>query len=309
MIEKILAEKSVLIVGHVRPDGDCIGAGLTLRHLLTSRGAKADFVCDSPPPAHFKFLPDFEFMNNQLCNKYTAVVTVDCADHLRMGKYVTYLNKVNNSYNIDHHFTNNRFAKFNHVVRDASSTCEILFDLLKPLRLINDKIATLLFCGISTDTGHFMHNNTGVKVMKTATELIETGINVNEITNLLYKSNTKQKTKLTARAINSMRFFADEKICVISIFNSDLQETDCTFEDTEGLIDYAIGIDTVEVALCVTEQKPTLFKVSYRSKKTDVASAAAVFGGGGHKLAAGCSVCGEYEDVISKLIKSVLDGM
>jgi phosphoesterase RecJ-like protein len=104
-----------------------------------------------------------------------------------------------------------------------------------------------------------------------------------------------------------MRFFQQNEICVISIFLKDFAETGCVFSDTEGLIDYAVSIKSVRAALCVTEHSDKFFKVSFRSKGADVARAAAVFGGGGHTRAAGCTASGYYEDVIDRLVKAVSD--
>ena len=301
--------RSVLVIGHQRPDGDCIGAGLALKHICEKHGVACDFVFDSPVPAHFSFMPQFDTLNVQKNKNYDTVICVDCADHLRTGRYIGYVNGAEISVNIDHHQTNNRFAKQNFVVPEASSTCEVLFDLLEPRGEIDDTVAYCLFVGLSTDTGHFMHGNTTAKVFRTAARLAEYRIDTHEIASYIYKNTTVEKTRLIARAIQSMRFFADGKICVISVHASDLAACGCVLADTEGLIDYGMMIGTVEVAVCISEQKSELYKVSYRSKGADVAAAAGVFGGGGHKLAAGCTVCGMYEDVVRKVVKSVTDGM
>lgn len=301
--------ENILIIGHQRPDGDCIGAGLALRRYCINSGRRCDFVFDSPRPQHFAFMPDFDILDVRNEKDYDTVICVDCADNFRLGKYIGYLDKAKLSLNIDHHKTNNRFAKHNVVMPDASSTCEVLFDILHPLNAVNDEVAFCLFVGLSTDTGHFMHNNTNARVFEIASVLSSYNIDVSKIAGKIYKSATVGKTKLIARAIQSMRFFADGKICVISVRISDLEDCGCVLADTEGIIDYGMMIGSVEVAVCITEQNTPQYKVSYRSKSVDVATAAAVFGGGGHKLAAGCSVSGMYEDVVRKVVKSVTDGM
>ncbi|MDE6398158.1 MAG: DHH family phosphoesterase [Clostridiales bacterium] len=287
LTEIVKNAQSVLIIGHQRPDGDCIGAGLALKNVCVAHGKPCDFVFDSPAPAHFSFLPAFDTLNVFSAKQYDTVICVDCADHLRVGKYIGYVKNAKTSVNIDHHQTNNRFADVNVVVPDASSTCEVLFDLLEPAGELCDAVAYYLFVGLSTDTGHFMHSNTTAKVFRTAAKLAEYQIDPHAIAGNIYKNTTVGKTKLIARAITSMRFFADGKVCVISVRPDDLQACDCVLADTEGLIDYGMMIGSVEVAICLTEQNNPQFKVSFRSKGTDVAAAAAVFGGGGHKLAAG----------------------
>lgn len=309
IIEAIKKANNVLIIGHQRPDGDCLGAGLSIYCICKKFSKQADFLCDSDKPLHYDFLPHYEIVNQKLFSDYDLLITVDCADNYRMGKYNGYVKPTLPSFNIDHHKTNNRFAQNNIVFPQASSTCEIIFDLLKDENLIDEEIAMLLYVGLSTDTGHFMHSNTNAKVMQTAAALLSYGIDANKIATCIYKQDTINKTMLTARAINSMRFFKENRICVITVKQSDLDDTGCTMADTEGLIDYAMKIACVEVGVCLTEQKRPHFKVSYRSKGVDVAAAAATFGGGGHTLAAGCVISGKYEDVVDKLLKSVTDGM
>lgn len=308
IIDYIKAADKILIVGHVKPDGDCLGSGLALYNVCEKYSKSIDILFDSPFPPHYNFLPKAEVVNVQKYKDYDLLITVDCADETRLGKYVGYL-KLPKSINIDHHMTNNNFAKVNFVERKACSTCEIVYDLLRPLNEITDAIANLLFIGISTDTGHFMHSNTSSKVMRVAAELLEYKVDGNKLANNIYKNNTINKTKLIARAIDSMRMFHDNEVCIIVVTLDMLKQCGCDFSDTEGLIDYAMSIDTVKVASCIAEQNRPIFKVSFRSKGQDVAASAGIFGGGGHKLAAGCVVSGFLEDVVSKVLKSITDGM
>lgn len=308
IIDYIKQAKNVLIVGHQRPDGDCLGSGLTILNICKKYSVNADFICDSPIPAHFDFMPNKAAINVQNFSDYDLLITVDCADKFRMGKYIGYL-QIPQSINIDHHKTNDNFAKLNIIERNASSTCEIIYKILKPLNELNDDIAFCLFVGLSTDTGHFMHNNTTAEVFAIASELCKFNVSSNQITNFVYKSNTMNKTKLIAKAIDSMRFFCDNKICIISVTQKMLNECSCDLSDTEGLIDFGMQIDTVDVAVCITEQLRPQYKVSYRSKTIDVAASAGIFGGGGHTLASGCVANGSYEDVIRKILKSITDFM
>lgn len=308
IIEAIKQAQRVLVIGHPRPDGDCIGAGLTVWHICKKQGKHVDFACDSPAPSHFSFVPNFEACFTEPSGAYDLAIAVDCADDTRVGKWLGYFNKARVTINIDHHHTNNRFAAHNFVFPEASSTCEVLYDLLAETGEIDAACAYWLMVGLSTDTGHFMHGNTTPHTFEVAQKLTAFGLKLDEITDYIYKNNTREKTKLIARAIDSMRFFADGKICLITVTDKDLADCGCVLSDTEGLIDYGMMIGSVDVAVCITEQK-NLFKASFRSKTIDVAAAAAVFGGGGHQKAAGCTVCGKYEDVVRKVVKSITDGM
>ena len=307
--ETIVKADNILIIGHQRPDGDCIGAGLALRHACINLGKQCDFTFDSSVPQHFSFVPDFDALARVSQDEYDLVMCVDCADNFRMGKFSTLFNKAKHTVNIDHHITNNRFAELNFIVPDASSTCEILFDLLEEADNIDDMVAYYLYIGLSTDTGHFMHSNTTPHVFEVASKLAQYNISPYEIARDIYKNATVGKVKLISRAINSMRFFADGKICLITVTPEDLTACDCVLADTEGIIDYGMMIGTVDVAVCITQHSGFSYKVSFRSKNVDVAAAAGVFGGGGHKLAAGCTVSGRYEDVVAKVVKAVTDGM
>ena len=308
LIDSIRSARKILIVGHMRPDGDCLGAGLALYHLVKNEGKHADVVYDSDLPEHYSFLPDFAVINSKREGPYDLLLIVDCGDELRMGKFNKLL-KSTKSIQFDHHITNNSFADINYVYPEKSSTCEILADILLPEGKVDAQIASYLYVGLSTDTGHFMHNNVTQNVFDTASKLVALGADNYKINMSLYRSKTINKTKLMGHAIKSMKLFADNRLCIISIRPNDLIETGCTLADTEGLIDLAMDIGCVEVAVCMTEQPENKYKVSFRSKGYNVAACAAVFGGGGHKQAAGCVVCGMYEDVVRKLVKAVTDGM
>lgn len=309
LIDEISNAEKILIVGHMRPDGDCLGAGLALYRLALNMGKRADVAYDSDLPERFMFLPDFNVINKQqIYDGYDLLIVVDCGDELRMGKYTKYLKKVK-SILIDHHITNKGFATINYVRSEKSSTCEIIADLLLPEGVVDALIASYLYVGLSTDTGHFMHNNVTSNVFDTASKLATLGAKIYDINIELYRSKTIEKTMLIGRAINSMRFFCDNSVCVISIRPGDLLETGCSIADTEGLIDLAMDIGKVKIAVCMTEQPEGKFKISFRSKGFNVAQCAAYFGGGGHIQAAGCVAVGDYDDVLHRVIMSISDGL
>ncbi len=309
LIDSIKKANSILIVCHIRPDGDCLGAGFALTRIALNLGKRVDFVTDSDKPKAYSFIKDYHLLNEKKMQKYDLAIAVDCADDARLGRYLAPFLSARHSINVDHHRTNNYYGKENHVAPDISSTCELLYSLIKDEGVINEQIATDLYLGISTDTGNFMHSNTTSSTLLVASELLAKGANHTSIVNDFYKNNTKNKVMLISKAIESMRFFANDKVVVITITAKTLNDCGCTILDTEGLIDYGMSIGTVEAAACMTEQKERSYKVSFRSKGVDVAASAMVFGGGGHKLASGCVVNGHYEDVVNKVVKSITDGM
>lgn len=309
IIDRIRKAEQILIVCHIRPDGDCLGAGFSLKKIAENLGKKVDFVTDSDKPKQYAFISEFDTLNVINCTNYDLGIAVDCGDDARLGKYLAQFKKCKYTINIDHHGTNNYFAKENYVEPFISSTCELVYRLIENENVVDSEIATLLYLGLSTDTGNFMHTNTSPSALMTASKLLSLGADLSKIVNGFYKNNTKNKLALVSRAIASMRFFHNDEIVVMTVMASDLTATGCVMSDTEGIIDYGMSIGCVKAAICMTEQRERSYKVSFRSKELDVAAAAAVFGGGGHKMAAGCVANGYYEDVVRKVVKAVADGM
>ena len=309
IIDRIRKAETILIVCHIRPDGDCLGAGFSLKKIAENLGKKVDFVSDSDKPKQYSFIDGFDSLNDVKYDGYDLGIAVDCGDDARLGKYLIPFKKCKHTINIDHHGTNNYFAEENYVEPYISSTCELLFSIIENENVIDKEIATLLYLGLSTDTGNFMHNNTAPSSLLVASKLLALGADLQLIINGFYKNNTKNKLALISKAIASMRFFHDDEVVVITITAKDLSDCGCVMADTEGVIDYGMSIGSVKAAVCMTEQRERSYKVSFRSKEPDVAAAAGVFGGGGHKMAAGCVANGYYEDVVRKVVKAVTDGM
>ena len=306
LIDTIKKAENVLLVCHVRPDGDCLGAGFAVMRVCEKLGKNTDFVCDSPLPAHYSFLPDGGSLNDEKFFGYDLAIAVDCADEFRMGKFGDVFFSVPVTINIDHHITNTNFASVNIVKGDASSTCEILFDLFK-CGYIDEQIAEYLYMGISTDTGHFRHNNTSPETLIAAADLVRYKFDVSTLIDNLYRSNPIGKLKLIGVALNKMRFFENNRICIIALSQKDIAGCDCSLSDTEGIIDYPMTIKEVEVAVCMSQQSGSSFKVSFRSKGPDVAAIAGKFGGGGHILASGCVVNGDFNGCVNKVVAAITE--
>lgn len=302
-IDAIKKANDILIVCHIRPDGDCLGSGFALTRIAEKMGKRVDFVCDSPFPPAYSFIKDRDKFNDIKCERYDLAIAVDCADSARMGAFGELYRKCPETINIDHHKTNDGFGKSNFVVPDLSSTCELLYSLIKDYGVIGADEATDLYLGLSTDTGNFMHSNTTPDTLRTASELLALGADLGAIVNGFYRNNTKNKLALVARAVGSMRYFDDDKVVVMTVTQKDLKETGCVLSDTEGLIDYGMSVGSVKVAVCMTEQRERSYKVSLRSKGADVSLVAGAFGGGGHKQASGCVANGYYEDVVEKIVR------
>lgn len=306
--QKLLRETSVAIFCHARPDGDTVGSACALKIGLSKNGVKADVFCSDAVPDKFTFLSEPNFIKKDHTGdfkEYSALCAVDIADLSRLGDFVDAFCKHKNTYNIDHHISNKNFAKVNYV-KETAANAENIFALLKEINLSFDKeIADLLAMGIVLDTGGFKHKNVTPETFSIAGELLSYGADFNRIYFYTFTRQTKERAKLFGKTMAKIRYFADGRIAVASVLTEDFNVCGAKQEETEGFIDFVMGIDGVEVGLCVMETEKNKFKVSLRSKEADVNAVAGIFGGGGHKLASGCRISGEYEEVVDRLTVAV----
>jgi phosphoesterase RecJ-like protein len=303
--KKLFNEKSVALIMHVRPDGDTIGSTLALTLALRSKGIKADAFSCEKIPEKYNFLPQISMVKDTICEEYSSVVAVDCADVLRTGNFADYFIKHKNSYVLDHHVSNELFAKTSYVNFLASNCENVLNIILETGVEITPEIADLLLLGVVTDTGAFAHKNVTEKTLDSAKKLVGYGGDLNKIIYHTFKKQTKQRADLFAKVMGKIRYFHDQRFAVISVFTADFNQTGATDSDTEGFVDFVMGVDTVEVGACVMEMAKNKYKISFRSKGPNVNEIAGLFGGGGHSLASGCQISGEYEEVIDKITFAV----
>ena len=301
LAKKIIKEKNVALICHVRPDGDTLGSALAFKLALNGLGIKADVVCSDPVPSRYFFLNEATLVKNSLSEQYTALVAIDCADISRLGDFASLFDSHKNTYSIDHHVSNNRFAKINYVFEN-SSNAENILQLIELLGApITKQIADLLAMGIVTDTGNFRHKNVTENTFTCAGKLVRNGADLNNIYYHTFTKKSAQKAKLFGLTMQRIRYFLDGKLAVASVRLTDFEVTGAKQDETEGFIDFVMGVEGVEVGACVMETAENKFKISFRSKSADVNAVAGMFGGGGHTLASGCQIQGEYEEVIDKI--------
>lgn len=309
---ELLKYDSVLIFSHARPDGDTLGSAMAVKTALLNAGKKAEVVCASDIPAKYEFFPSFKSVKkpHEITEKFAAHLSVDISVESMFGDGYDLYIKNKNLFNIDHHVSNSRYAKFNYVKNEAAC-CEIIYDFIKELGAkITSEIADYLLLGIITDTGNFAHSNVSENTLLVASKLVSSGARLHEISYQMFKNQSKERAVLFGRVTSKMKFFLDDKLAVISVLDDDFKSTGATSDMTEGFIDFPLSISGVEVAVSIMQSKPNAFKISLRSKgKVDVNEVASIFGGGGHVLASGCMICGFYEDVKDKIIKAVSDAL
>ncbi|WDV47745.1 bifunctional oligoribonuclease/PAP phosphatase NrnA [Clostridiaceae bacterium M8S5] len=293
------------LISHIKPDGDNIGSLLSLGTALKELyKGKVDILKSDDIPSKYDFLSNYSsVIPPEEHSRYDVMIVLDCGDEKRIGKY-EYL--LDNSFviNIDHHISNTDFGDLNIVFRKASSTGEIVYKILKEMQFdINIEIATSIYVAISTDTGSFKYDNTTKETHMIAGELLGKGIDLNQITKRVYQSVKLEEALYFINTLKNIEFYYDNKLAIVTN-DDELQVV------TEGIVEYARDIDTVEVACHIKKIGENKVKASLRSKSfVDVAKIAQKFGGGGHIRAAGCTIESSVEvakqNIISEM-KNVL---
>lgn len=306
--EALSSADNILIIAHTQPDGDTLGSCFALYCTLTGLGKKAEICCDSPMPD--KYEPLFETgilkMPEDIGENYDIIAALDCADKSRLGKAIKVFKHHDNTVNIDHHITNDEYAKLNYV-REASSVGELIFELLQLFDIeITEKIAEYIYIAISTDTGNFTYSNTSKTCMSYASQIIEK-FDISVTADMLFRRRSLKSTQLIGRGISSLEMHADGKVSIMTITLKDLEELDAQGSDCENIVNYAREIDTVKAAVVLRELH-TGVKVSLRSKgDVDVGAIASAFNGGGHKNASGCCIGGGLDEAKQKVLDSLLE--
>ncbi len=310
-ITEITAElkkaKSVLIFSHNRPDGDTVGSATALRLALIKLGIATDLVCAHDIPEKLKYIKTSEDYNKQIpSSEYSAFVAVDIANEFMFTELYSKFSKHKNTFNIDHHISNSRYAKYN-FVEEASATCEIIYKIILELGVeIDSDIANSLMTGIVTDTGAFHHSNVTSQTLEIASNLLSKGANLHYVMRRNFKDQPKERAILYGKIISKMRLYLDDKVGVLTITKKDIEESGALDNMTEGFIDYPMTVESVEVAISLLETGKNRYKISLRSKgKVDVNEIASLYGGGGHIQASGAVINGYMEDIIDKLVYNV----
>ncbi|HIR39158.1 MAG TPA: bifunctional oligoribonuclease/PAP phosphatase NrnA [Candidatus Coproplasma stercoripullorum] len=304
---RIKKANKAAIFCHARPDGDALGSGLSLCLAMRAAGKTAEFVCEDAPPEKFFFIPEMREVKTSLPqDDYDLYIAVDCADVARMGEFGHAFSCFRgDTVCVDHHISNKGFAKLN-CVRVCSATCEIMPEVLSAAGFeITAPMSNALMLGLITDSGTFTHSDVTAHTFNVAAELRSAGADVNKINYEMFSRQKKARALLFSRALSNLRFALDDRLAFILVTQSALDETGANRSMTEGFVDFPLSVDGVEVAIALLEMKRGQYKASLRSKRVDVNAVAATFGGGGHVLASGCMLFGEYEEVIDRLTYAV----
>ncbi len=314
-LKKIDAEvkcrKKIAIAGHIRPDGDCVGSCTALSLYLNQNreelGIEQVDVYLEPFGNEFRVLQGTEEIipSYESETEYDLFISLDCGSLDRLGNALKYFQTAKKTINIDHHVSNSLFAQVNHVVDDASSTCEVLFDLFEEEK-ISYQVAECLYVGLIHDTGVYKHSNTSQKTLRIAGALINKGIPFSKLIDETFYARTFMQTQLLGRCLMESTLLLNGRLIVASISHSMLEFYEAGHSDLDGVIDQLRVTKGTEAAIFLYEASPEEYKVSMRSNgDVNVSKIAVHFGGGGHIKAAGCTMKGAVEEIIDQLAKEI----
>jgi phosphoesterase RecJ-like protein len=306
VVAAIASHQRFLVVSHENPDGDALGSTLAMTLGLRALGKDALMYLsgEAPVPAEFTFL-GLDGLLRELPEDIgqRVLLAVDCANARRIGQDASILDRAKLVVNVDHHHDNARFGANNLIVADASSTAEIVRDLLWELGVrLTPEIAEALYVGLVTDTGRFQYSNTTPKSFRLAAELVEAGADVHGIFRSVYETVQFAKLKLLARALDRAQLHEGGRLLVSFLLRTDFEEVGAEEPYSEGIIDYLRQAEGAQMVALIREppgDNGPSRRISLRSSQdeVDVSAVARKAGGGGHRQAAGFSSEDSIEEI------------
>lgn len=301
--------KTVAIAGHVRPDGDCVGSSMGM-YLYIKKNfphiTDVDVYLEAIPNS-YRFLQGTDEIHHT-CDKnmqYDLFISLDCGDKGRLGDAAAYFETAKRRMCIDHHISNSGFADVDYIVPEASSTSELVYDVLDKDK-ITKEIAEALYMGIAHDTGVFQYSCTSPKTMRAAADLMDKGIDFSGILDDTYYKKSYVQNQILGRALLESIMVLSGQCIISAIRQKDMVFYGVEPKDLDGIVSQLRNTKGVEVAIFIYETGIQEFKVSMRSNGiVDVSKVGAYFGGGGHVRAAGCTMQGTMHDVLNNLTKHI----
>ena len=306
VLQEINQRRRFLVTSHARPDGDAIGSTLALAQVLRKMGKNSEVVLRDSVPVIYRPLPLSETIvhSSQINGDYDAAIILECDSIQR-----TRLHGLEKHFliNIDHHASSKPFAHVNWIDPSAVATAELVFRLARAAQVkLTPEIATCLYTALLTDTGSFCYAGTNACTFELAKCLVEHGADPGKIAQNVYFSSPTSKMRLLGAALSRME--RQGAVTWMSVTRQDMERCGALDEDCEGLVNYALGISGVEVALFFREVAQERIRVSIRSKgAVNVAAIAAKFGGGGHECAGGFSLEGPVQAAAKRVLAELRD--
>lgn len=303
--EMIEQAERILVVTHVGPDGDAIGSLTAVGQMLVQLGKSPDLICDDGVPERFHYLPLADQVRSQpRQTPYDLLIAVDCGDEQRLGNAYAKLEKPPTKIiNIDHHVTNTRFGHENLIDPAASSTTEILYTLFRQSGIVIDRpMALSLLTGLVTDTLAFRTAGVTAQTLAVASDLVEAGADLSAITMQALNIKPMKTIRLWKVGLNNMQLV--DGLALSSISLQERQEAGYTGAGTSGLVNVLADIEEAVMGVALMEVEEGVIRVGFRCRPPyDVSELATELGGGGHPLAAGCTIYGSLTEA-TELVRS-----
>lgn len=301
--------KSILVCGHIMPDGDCISSVISLSMAIEKLGKSATPAIDWRIPGAFEEFPwvDRIITYTRELARPDLIVVVDSSSPDRLGRFEKLLREDIPSVVIDHHATNSYFANICWVEPSYSSTAQMIFRLLKLMEIPYDRdLALMNYLGIATDTGFFRYSNVDSAVFEAAAELVKLGADPCHVATSILEARKVEEFFLQRDAIDNLKLSVDNKLAYSYLTLEDFDRYSLSEDDFGGFVGELRSIESVEVALFASEAGPGEAHVSLRSKRYfDVSTVAIAFGGGGHQRAAGFTL--KYAGTLKEALEEVVD--
>ncbi len=298
-----------LVTSHINPDGDAVASTLIVGELLNTLDKEYRIVIADDVPRKFDFLPGIDSIQNtdSIDTEFSpeVVFVVDASTLGRLGQTITLIPSDAKIINIDHHTSNEDFGIFNVIDSRRSSTAELVYEVFSWWHLeISPRLAMQVYTGIICDTGRFLFPNTNRESLALSAEMVEKGASPSLVAQKLYQRNSQETVQALGAALSTLEFYYDGAVACIHLENG---SADSAGEvDTEGFVDFLLSIDMTEVQFFLIEKKPSMYRISFRSKQyVDVNKIAQRFGGGGHVRAAGCYISGELRDIKKQILDAI----
>ena len=300
VLNHIKLRRRFVLTSHARPDGDAVGSALACGEILRSMGKEADVVLRDGVPRIYQPLPFAEkvMQAERVNGDYEAAIVLECDSIQR-----TRLEGLEQHFliNIDHHTSGRPFAQVNWIDPKAVATGEMVYKLARGAEVkITPEIATCIYTAVLTDTGSFMFEGTNEHTFELARELVLAGANPARCARNIYFGHSTAKMRLLGAALSNLH--REGSVAWISVTRDQMEHTGAKEEDCEGLVNYALSIQDVEVAAFFRELPDGRYRVSLRSKgQLNVAAIAEQFGGGGHACASGCALDGPLSVAVARI--------
>jgi len=299
---------SLLLYTHRNPDGDAVWCVTALAAPLQSLGKRVTFLCPDPLPTYLLSVPGAAEIKQEPDGvTVDLVVTIDVSDPsmlvpLASAKPGFFLNLP--SLNIDHHFSNALYARYNLVDPSAAAATEIVYDLLAALDVrLDQSLATSLLYGIVNDTHSFQNSNTTPATLHLSAELVASGANLASIVFDLLLARSAASARLWARVLPTLVFHDTERVAMLTVALDALETAGADMTDADGLVEFLRNIRGVDLAVLFKETAPNIYRLSMRSTAAiDATVVAGSFGGGGHQRAAGCDIAAPLPEAQSKIL-------